>query len=152
MKIRIVLTIFWGLLTILVISTASKFYLTKFSNVHELESLAIICLKISLFACLWVFLLTRNDMIFGWYRRFLYELADYYATDEGKLDPVKRLMAEDLLKPLLTCEICVGSNIAFWVYVSMSRKEFILLDFLFLISFTGLITLLSTETWQKATK
>lgn len=151
MKTRIVLGILWGLSTLIACSTSESFYLGKPTNFDNLESLMVVGFKISIFACFWVFVLTRNDMIFGWWKSFLYNLVDLYRYKDGKLDAERSGIAEDLLKPILTCEICVGAHIGFWIYVSMSRIEFVLIDFLFLIAFTSLVTLLTTETWQKTT-
>lgn len=152
MKTRIVLTIFWVGATVIASSTADHFYIARTTNLTEVLSLTIRALETSFVACFWVFLLTRNDMIFGWVRRFLNGLAEGYQFRDGKQDAGRTQTAQDMLKPLISCEVCVGTNIGFWIYVAMSRKDFILLDFLFYMALTGLITLTTTETWQKATK
>lgn len=152
MKTRIVLTILWGLTALTVAKLSDNLYLTKFSNIEQLESLSMLALKISICSCFWVFILTRNDMVFGWIKRLLIGLGERYIYKDGKPDLDRMDLVEYVLKPLITCEVCVGGNVAFWTYVAISRKDFIVIDLLFLISFTGLITLLTTETWQRIAK
>ena len=91
-------------------------------------------------------------MIFGWYRLLINQIAERYIYKDGKQNPQRVAIANDLMKPILTCEVCVTLNVAFWTYVAISRKEFVLIDLLFIISMSGLITLLTTTTWQKIAK
>ena len=141
MKTRIALTIFWVSLTILLVSTSTNFYLEKFSSINQIAGLAFLALKISLIANFWVFKLSSNDGLFCFVRAFYYSLAESYIYAKKENVMERTQLANDLAKPLFLCEVCVGTHICVWVYAYLSRTDFTFMDFVFLMSATGLITL-----------
>jgi hypothetical protein len=134
---------------LIVANHSDNFYIAKNSTLLYFAELAFTCLKVSFISCFWVFVLSQNDMIFGFFRRFLNRIAEMYYIQNNVVNFKKNKLTDDLLKPVLTCEICVGANLAFWVYAINSKNEFVLIDLIFTLSLTTFITIITSEKWQK---
>lgn len=149
MKMKIVLTLLWLCLFLIAVKFAKILqFATNLQDFTTLISGFTVAFKASVLACCWVFVLTDNDMILGWFRRLCFSLVDWYAWDGKTLNPTKRANAEYLFKPVLTCERCTTGNFAFWVYVLSSRGNIVILEVLFIISLSIFITVLTAKLWQ----
>ena len=81
-------------------------------------------------------------MVFGWFRRLCNSMIEWYAWNGKGIDTNKRAEAEYLTKPFLSCEKCTTGNLAFWAYVLSAKGNIVILDALFVISFSIFITII----------
>jgi hypothetical protein len=149
MRIQYVLTGLWLLTFLFVAKTAKTLqFATDLQGFTIINELAISC-KVSFISCLWVFVLTEQEMLFGWFRRFCMGLVESYAWDGKQLNPNKKATAEYLLKPFLTCEKCTTGNFAFWAYILQCKGNIVILDVLFTIGFSIFLTIITAKVWQR---
>jgi hypothetical protein len=128
---------------------ANDWHFAKETTLGNLAILLFEGCKVSIVANFWVFVLSQNDMIFGWIRRFFSNLGEKYYLQESGINQERLATFNDFMKPIFTCEICVGCNIGFWIYLVLHQNEFIIFDLFYLLSATTLITAITKETWQK---
>ena len=147
MKTKIALSTAWLLVILIVAKLAGS--VTVIGHINFIQTL-IVCSLISVIASCWVYVLTDENMIFGWFRQWLYCMVDNASWTGSGVDMQKKNRLLYFLKPIIDCELCVTGHLAFWVYatIAINNGQFVIFDFLSVISLSILFTVIQTDLWQ----
>ena len=148
MKTQIATSLLW-LSILLIVSYIKGFEFYQDTSLLTFIASSLICIKLSFFSCFWVFELTKPDMIFGFVRRFIESVSEWYAYRDTVNINQRIQTANWLKKPILTCEICTGCNFTFWTYILIANDKVIFTDLLFYLAFTSFVTILTRKIWSQ---
>jgi hypothetical protein len=124
------------LLLLAVVSLVLAYFAYPRSNIFDLMSFA---LKVCIIANCYTFVLIKDDMILGGWKRFIEQIT-YSLILGNKCSPQRHNLRNWILKPFISCEECISGQFALWSFLLLNRAEYNFLNHIFVIALCILLT------------